>query len=195
MPSSILFSYLSYSLITAFTPGPNNILSLNTTQKFGFKKSNMLILGICSGLFCVMCLCGILCMTLVQLDDSFINNMKYIGTVYILWLAWLVFKSKPVENSGCEKEPSFFTGFVLQFVNIKIILYGMVALSNFVMPYTDTVSYVCFFVLVMTLIGSMGTCTWAFAGSVFQDYLNRHYKIINLVMAAFLVQSAVQLLI
>ena len=57
--------------------------------------------------------------------------MKYIGALYIFWLAWHIFKSKPgniLENS--PKELTFLYGFIAQFVNVKVMLYGMVSIQH-----------------------------------------------------------------
>ena len=47
--------------------------------------------------------------------------MKYIGAAYILWLAiHIAFSKKTSENT--EQSASFLKGFMLQFVNVKIIV-------------------------------------------------------------------------
>ncbi|HWJ02835.1 MAG TPA: lysine transporter LysE, partial [Verrucomicrobiae bacterium] len=32
-------AFLSYVLVTSFTPGPNNIMSMSNASRYGFKKS------------------------------------------------------------------------------------------------------------------------------------------------------------
>ena len=47
--------------------------------------------------------------------------MKYIGAAYILWLAiYIAFSKKTSEYT--EQSASFLKGFMLQFVNVKIIV-------------------------------------------------------------------------
>ena len=38
MPGYVLGNFFVYSLVNAFTPGPGNILALNTVTKYGWKK-------------------------------------------------------------------------------------------------------------------------------------------------------------
>lgn len=41
MQLSIILEYLPYALVTNFTPGPNNILALNSAKSYGLKKAGM----------------------------------------------------------------------------------------------------------------------------------------------------------
>lgn len=85
-----------------------------------------------------MFLCGILCISLSQISDVYQSRMKYVGAVYLLWLAWHIFISKPdAKSEVMSKKPSFMSGFIVQFVNVKVMLYGMVSITSFVFPYTN----------------------------------------------------------
>lgn len=39
-------AFISYALITTFTPGPNNIMSMSNASRYGFKKSIMFNVGV-----------------------------------------------------------------------------------------------------------------------------------------------------
>ena len=55
--------------------------------------------------------------------------MKYIGAAYILWLAIHIAFSKP-STENAEQSASFLKGFMLQFVNVKIYMFGVTALPG-----------------------------------------------------------------
>mgnify|MGYP002247349189 CR=1 FL=1 len=46
MPMAVLSNFLIYCVINAFTPGPGNILALNTVTNYGYKKGKPLFFGI-----------------------------------------------------------------------------------------------------------------------------------------------------
>ena len=46
MSSYVLGNFFIYIIINAFTPGPGNILALNTVTEYGCKKGKPLFLGI-----------------------------------------------------------------------------------------------------------------------------------------------------
>ena len=61
MIMNILLSFAPYAFVTAYTPGPNNILALNTTSNYGWSSGRKLILGIGTGFICVMLVCAVGC--------------------------------------------------------------------------------------------------------------------------------------
>ena len=59
MPMAVLSNFLIYCIINAFTPGPGNILALNTVTNYGYKKGKPLFFGIFAGYYVVQILCAI----------------------------------------------------------------------------------------------------------------------------------------
>jgi len=191
-----LGAFLTYTLLTAFTPGPNNIVAMSNTSKYGLKKSMGLIQGICVGFLLVMILCSFFSIMLVKIIPTIKPIMVYLGSAYILWLAWHIVKNSPGENDENIGEPdSFMKGFLLQFVNIKIILYGITAISNFVTPYYNSPLQIGGFTLLITVFGCAGTFTWATFGAVFQKILEKYSIIVNVIMALLLVYCSISLII
>ncbi|MDD7795349.1 LysE family transporter [Clostridium sp. 'White wine YQ'] len=189
-------AFLSFTLLTAFTPGPNNILAMSNTSKHGLKKSQGLIRGIFAGFFSVMILCSFFSIVLVNIIPKIRPVMTYIGVVYILWLAYHVIKSKHQEKvDGKEKVDNFITGFILQFVNVKIILYGITAISTFITPYYNSMFSIGAFTILITIFGCTGVFTWAIFGAVFQKFFEKYNAIVNTIMALLLVYSAITLVI
>jgi len=86
--------------------------------------------------------------------------------------------------------PGFWTSFWLQFVNVKIILYGITALSTFVLPHTTEFVWVLGVSLLLALIGTLGNLCWALAGHLLQPLFQRHGRILNLTLAGLLVYCA-----
>ena len=85
--------------------------------------------------------------------------MKYIGAAYILWLAIHIAFSKPT-SENTEQSASFLKGFMLQFVNVKIYMFGVTALTGYVVGYMSSFPALLFFELVIATIGTIATCTW-----------------------------------
>ena len=95
MPMAVLSNFLIYCVINAFTPGPGNILALNTVTNYGYKKGKPLFFGIFAGYYVVQILCAIFVYGVNSLLPNVMEVMKYIGAAYILWLAiHIVFSRK-----------------------------------------------------------------------------------------------------
>lgn len=53
IPGYVLTNFFVYALVNAFTPGPGNILALNTVTNYGWKKGRPLFWGIFAGYYAV----------------------------------------------------------------------------------------------------------------------------------------------
>nr|WP_304969988.1 LysE family transporter [uncultured Schaedlerella sp.] len=137
MPGYVIGNFFVYSMINAFTPGPGNILALNTVTNYGWKKGKPLFFGIFTGYYVVQILCAVFVFGVSTFLPMVLGVMKYIGAAYILWLAFHIAVSRPEENC-VEKSASFTKGFFLQFVNVKIYLFGITALTGYITDFNTS---------------------------------------------------------
>ena len=187
MPMVALSNFLIYCVINAFTPGPGNILALNTVTNYGYKKGKPLFFGIFAGYYVVQIICAIFVYGVNSLLPNVMEVMKYIGAAYILWLAIHIAFSKP-STENAEQSASFLQGFMLQFVNVKIYMFGVTALTGYVVGYMFSFPALLFFELVIATIGTIATCTWIGLGVLIQKFYLRHFRVINIVLALTLME-------
>lgn len=187
MSGYVLGNFFIYAVINAFTPGPGNILALNTTTNYGLRKGRPLFLGIFAGYYVVQTACSIFVYGVSTFLPSVLGWMKYIGAAYILWLAVHIVLSRP-EEGKTEKSASFFKGFLLQLINVKIYLFGITALTGYVTDYSNTFSILFFFGLLIASMGTIATASWIGMGMLIQRAYRKHYRIINVVLALSLLE-------
>ncbi len=191
MPNPLAF--LAYILVTAYTPGPNNILSMSNASMYGFKKSFPFNVGILCGFFIVMTLCTLFSAALYAVIPKIKMAMLVLGAAYMLYLAWKIFKSSPHRQEDQKNRSTFLSGMLLQFVNPKIMVYGITSMSVYILPYYQDLSHLILFGLLLSLTGFSATLCWSAFGSVFSRLLKNHARIVNPIMAALLVYCAVSL--
>ena len=185
--------FLSYAVVTAVTPGPNNIMSMSNASRLGFRRSFPFNLGIWAGFSIVMLLCTLFCNFLSQLLPVIKTPMLVLGGAYMLWLAWCTWKSPPVAEASNARS-GFLSGFLLQFVNPKIYIYCLVSMEAYILPYYQGQWLpLTFFALLLAWIGFVFTLCWSLFGSVFKLLFSQYAKITNLIMALLLVYCAVSL--
>lgn len=194
MSTQLWIAFLTYAVATAYTPGPNNIISLNTTTKYGFRKSNSLRIGIGVGFTVIMILTNGLAFAIGTTIPGIVNYLKYIGAAYILFLAFKLLISKPLVNEDA-KIPKFWTGFFLQFMNIKVILYGFTAVSSFFLPYYSSVSDLLWFCGILILNSQIAIWVWGVLGYSLRKFINKHNLIFNIIMALLLIESAISIVL
>jgi threonine/homoserine/homoserine lactone efflux protein len=145
-------SFLSYIFIVAYTPGPNNIMSMNNAKNVGFKKGIIFNFGIFAGFFVVMILCLIFSTVLYTLVPKIQLPMKILGAAYMVYLVIKTFiPSKAHEikkNNG-----GFLIGALLQLINPKIIIYGITAMSSYILVYYTEIPILVFFAFLFAKSG------------------------------------------
>lgn len=189
MTPTLLSAFWTYTLITAMTPGPNNILALSSATSHGFRQSTRVLAGMSLGFLIVMLLCAGISFSLAVIDPAAVHLLSWAGAAYIVWLAWKIATS-PTKEDGLQAKPiSFWASFALQFVNVKIILYGVTALSTFVLPQTQALSWVVGVSVLLAMIGTFGNVCWALAGHLFQRLFRQYGRQLNIVLALLLVRG------
>jgi len=182
MPGYVLGNFFIYALINAFTPGPGNILALNTATNYGYQKGRPLYWGIFAGYYVVEVLCAVFVFGVSTFLPDMLGVMKYIGAAYILWLAVHIALSKPA-TGPVEQSASFLKGFLLQFINVKIYLFGITALTGYITDYSASFWVLLLFELIIATIGTIATLTWIGMGVLIQRIYLKYYRIINLLLA------------
>jgi threonine/homoserine/homoserine lactone efflux protein len=190
-------SFFSYVFLTAFTPGPNNIMCLGNSTRLGFKKSLPFCFGVFTGGALIISLCAAFTSLLYDFAPRALVYMKWISAGYLLLLAVMILRDKPHKEG---KKPRFrpegyLTGIIMQFVNVKVIMYGITTLSIFVMPHYQDLPSIALWVGVLACAGLLSTLCWTAFGSVFQRLFAKRGKLINAIMAALLAYYAISSLL
>ena len=193
MPGYVLGNFFIYSVINAFTPGPGNILALNTVTNYGYKKGKPLYWGIFAGYYVVQVICAVFMFGVSTFLPDLLGIMKYIGAAYILWLAVHIALSKPTTGT-VEKSASFLKGFLLQFVNVKIYLFGITALTGYVTEYSASLWVLLLFEIIIATIGTIATLTWIGMGVLIQRAYQKYYRVINIILALTLSECVYSML-
>ena len=81
MTPTLISAFLTYTLITALTPGPNNILALSSVTSHGLRRSLRVLAGMSVGFIITMLICAALTFSLVELDSRFTLVLGWIGAL------------------------------------------------------------------------------------------------------------------
>lgn len=186
-------SFLTYAVVTAATPGPNNIMSMSNGSRKGFRGALPFNLGIWVGFSVVMLLCTAFCSALSALVPKIRLPMLAAGAAYLLYLAWETFRAAG-EIGEDHSRSGFLAGLLLQFINPKIYLYGVMSMEAYILPfYAGKPLALCGFALLLAWIGFVFTLCWSAFGSGFRCVFSKYARPVNTVLALLLVWCAVSL--
>jgi len=187
---------IPFVLITTFTPGPNNLSCASMTINFGIKKTMNYIYEIVIGFFLLLLLCEFFSNLLFTAIPSVEPIMRWIGAVYILYLAYGTFSASfSFQEKSDQYLWGFYKGVLLQFINPKGIIYGLTLYSVFLNPLIGNPLYITLFSLGFALIGLCAVLTWSAFGAIINQYLH-HVKlriILNSILSLLLAYTAIKI--
>ncbi|MBM7587647.1 threonine/homoserine/homoserine lactone efflux protein [Bacillus pakistanensis] len=187
-----LTSFLIYCMIVTFTPGPTNIVILSTVHNFGTKKAMEYTYGATVAFGLLLVISAILNSMLMTIIPKILMVMQIIGSIYMFYLAYQTYKMD-TSNPTVIQSATFMSGFLMQFLNPKVVLFTMTVIPSFIIPNYTAVPAVTISVLAITFIGFLAFLTWVLFGTLFKKFLQNHSKIVNVMMALFLAYSALMI--
>ena len=187
-----------YYVVMYATPGPNNSILTASGIKFGFIKTIPNIFGIPTGHSIQLTL---VCFGLGSLFVQFpylLNLLKYVGAIYLLYLAWRMFGSLNIKAVKKNTSPlRYYEAVLFQFVNPKAWVICITAVSLFYPEEENLFIGTLFMVVMSTIINIPSISIWAFGGSIINKYLNdpKLKKLIEWLLAILLFGTAISILI
>ena len=121
-----------FGIATAFTPGPNNILSSYSGFNFGFKKTIPLMLGVILGWTTMLTVMASGLIIIFQKYVFLQSIIKTLGTIFLIYLAYKIAFSSTNGSENIKKPVLFFDTFLFQFINPKGVMVAMIAVSTFI---------------------------------------------------------------
>ncbi|TCM65175.1 threonine/homoserine/homoserine lactone efflux protein [Acinetobacter calcoaceticus] len=194
MSLSLYLAFCVYAIVTSVTPGPNNFLALASGVNFGVKKTWPLVLGICFGFTVMFLLIALGINALFIQFPIIIPILKVLGSLYILYLAYLIAGSGKfnVSDEQPEKMLGFWNGAFFQWINPKswIVLLG--AITAYTTADTATQEII-FIGLIYGVIAIPCVLVWAVIGDQMGNYLSQGNRavIFNRVMGLLLAVSLI----
>lgn len=188
-----LLAVTLFAISASATPGPNNLLLMSSGVNFGVRKSVPLLFGICIGFAIMLLLVGLGFGQLFQRFPELHLIIKCIGTVYLLYLAFLIARSGEMSGATDDqaKPLTFVKGALFQWVNAKAWVVAAGAIAAFTSVgegfYTQNMIIATTFFFVS--FPSVGV--WLLFGSMLKKVLtsSTRRKVFNYSMSLLLVLS------
>ena len=162
---------------------------------YGYKRTLKYLQGIATGFFVVMLICGLVSTTLLRIFPTFERVLRLIGAVYIIWLA--VETLRESYNFSKDDLPllGFVRGMLLQFLNAKMIIYGMTLYATFLAPLVTHPLYLILSAIGLAVAAFISISMWALFGSAIRSYLRlpKVQLVVNICLALLLVYTAIEL--
>ncbi len=192
MQSELIWALLVFVVVTLFTPGPNNAMLMTSGLNFGFRRGLPHLWGVALGFAVMVLAVGVGLGAVFQAYPAVYTVVKYVGALYLLYLAWHIATAGAVEESGDARGRPirFLEAAAFQWLNPK----GWVMAVGAVSAYAAVAQFPFNVLLIAFLFGSLGilsSATWLGFGTGLKRLLTspRAVHTVNVIMALLLVAS------
>jgi threonine/homoserine/homoserine lactone efflux protein len=191
MNFDVLSALIIFAFVSSITPGPNNLMLMNSGANFGFKKTMPHLLGVGIGFTLMIALVGL---GVIKLFDAFplsYEILKVLSIIYLLYLAFKIASSTGnfEQKSSSAKPFSFIQAALFQWVNPKAWTMALTSISIYA-P-TKSLSAVLLVAIVFGIVNLPCISAWIVLGQKIQILLTdqKRLRAFNISMATLLILS------
>lgn len=177
-----LYLFCLASTLLALAPGPDNIFVMVQSMVFGVRSGLATTFGLISGCLIHTSLVAFGVSALIQQSDLAFTILKIVGALYLLILAYKVYRSDTAVSLDASSQPRktyyalYLQGFMMNVLNPKVALFFLALFPGFL--FHDQLSTVKqFFILglLFMLVGLIVFSTLAYLSGKISNYL-KHQK-------------------
>ena len=188
-----ILSIALFWFVTAYTPGPNNVVASYSGFNFGIAKTIPHILGVTLGFTSLVIFLTIGLINVFKLFPIIQVVIKYLGTLFLIYLAYKIASSTTSDDTKKENPVKFIETFLFQYLNPKGVMVGVIVVSTYVELGVNYVNYATQVVVLAFLFSSTSITLWTFIGKFLRKFATneKFIKYFNYVMSGLLLLSII----
>lgn len=145
MPSiETLSLFFGASVLLGLAPGPDNLFVLMQSALHGRKAGWLITLGLCSGLMVHTTAVAFGVAAIFQASAVAFTALKLAGAIYLLYLAWQVFRAPATQSQAEDGRASlgqlYRRGMIMNITNPKVSIFFLAFLPQFADPAIGPIS-------------------------------------------------------
>ncbi len=188
-----IISIALFWFVTAYTPGPNNVVASYSGFNFGIVKTIPHILGVTLGFTSLVLFLTIGLINVFKLFPIIQVIMKYLGTLFLIYLAYKIAISTTSNEIKKENPVKFIETFLFQYLNPKGVTVAIIVVSTYVELGENYVNYATQVIVLALLFSSTSITLWTFIGKFLRKFATneKFIKYFNYVMSCLLLLSII----
>ena len=188
-----IFSIALFWFVAAYTPGPNNVVASYSGFNFGIAKTIPHILGVTLGFTSLVLFLTVGLINIFKLFPIIQLVIKYLGTLFLLYLAYKIAFSRDSSEIKKENPVKFIETFLFQYLNPKGVSVAIIVVSTYVELGSNYISYATQVVLLAFLFSLTSITLWTFIGKFLRKFATnqKFIKYFNYVMSVLLLLSII----
>jgi threonine/homoserine/homoserine lactone efflux protein len=188
-----ILSIALFWFVAAYTPGPNNIVASYSGFNFGITKTIPHILGVILGFTSLVFFLTVGLINVFKLFPLIQEIIKYLGTLFLLYLAYKISFSKISTETERVNPVKFIETFLFQYLNPKGVMVAIIVVSTYVELGENYLSYATQVILLASIFSGTSITLWTFIGKFLRKFATneKFIKYFNYVMSVLLLLSII----
>ena len=188
-----IVSIALFWFVTAYTPGPNNVVASYSGFNFGIIKTIPHILGVTLGFTSLVLFLTIGLINVFKLFPIIQLIMKYLGTIFLVYLAYKIATSNTSDETKKDNPVKFIETFFFQYLNPKGVTVAIIVVSTYVELGENYINYASQVVILALLFSSTSITLWTFIGKFLRKFATneKFIKYFNYAMSGLLLLSII----
>lgn len=193
MNFSIVLGFLLLSVPAFFTPGPNNLMLMTSSAKFGMGPTIPHALGIVLGFPLMVFVVGLGLGELFTAYPQIKTVMKYAAALYFLWMAWHLLGLKIGEGEAKSRPLRSIEAALFQWVNPKAWAMATSVVSAFVVPGDARITSLLLVTAGCLALAPFSSILWMIFGGQMQKFLQRTHseRFLGVILAVLMVIAVI----
>ena len=188
-----LLSISLFWFVTAYTPGPNNVVASYSGFNFGITKTIPHILGVTFGFTSLVLFLSIGLINIFKLFPIIQVVMRYLGTLFLIYLSYKIAFSGTTNETKKENPVKFIETFLFQYLNPKGVTVAIIVVSTYLELGENYISYTTQILILAFLFSITSITLWTFVGKFLRKFAtnDKFIKYFNYVMSVLLLLSII----
>ena len=188
-----IFSIALFWFVTAYTPGPNNVVASYSGFNFGITKTIPHILGVTLGFTSLVLFLSIGLINIFKLFPIIQVVMRYLGTLFLIYLSYKIAFSETTNETKKESPVKFIETFLFQYLNPKGVTVAIIVVSTYVELGENYINHATQIVILAFLFSITSITLWTFVGKFLRKFAtnDKFIKYFNYAMSILLLLSII----
>ena len=181
----------------AYSPGPGNLFFAANGARFGFRETIPANAGYHVATWIVTAAIGFGFLAAIERFPYLFTALKVAGSLYVLWIAWIMLKAGTLKGAEEAKPATFLDGVVLLLLNPKAYVIIALMFTQFLgLSNTSMVASVLLITTIFTLNNLLAFSIWTLAGDSIAGFFRSRdsARRLNLIFGTTLAAVAIWML-
>ena len=173
MDAALVTAFFAAAIPAFFTPGPNNLMLMTSSARFGIGRTVPHMIGICLGFPLMVFVVGLGLGEIFEQFPVLKTVLKFAAAAFFLWMAWTLLGLKLHEAGRNERPMRVYEAALFQWVNPKAWAMAVSLAALAVQPGAGRLWSIGLVTLGCLLIGPFSSGLWMVFGQQLETLLKR----------------------